>query len=122
MRPVTSYRTDFIEPLTGAFVRIEWTDEPGPDPVAAWRNQAQNFAVQQAGYQELRIEATTFKGHNAAEWEFRSLDKGIVRHALDIGMVTGRYGAALFAAAPETRWQSLQTTLDTFRASFQPPM
>ena len=122
VRPVTSYRTDFIEPLTGAFVRIEWTDEPGSDPVTAWRNQAQNFALRQTGYQELRIEPTIFKGHNAAEWEFRSLDKGIVRHALDIGMVTGRYGAALFATAPEARWQSLQTTLDTFRATFEPPI
>jgi len=120
VQPVTAYRTDFIEPRTGAFVRIEWTAEPGPDPVAAWRNQAQNFA-RQIGYQELRIEPSIFKGYNAAEWEFRYVDKGIVRHALDIGMVTGRYGAALFATAPDTRWQSLQTTLDTFRATFEPP-
>ena len=122
VRPVTAYRTDFIEPLTGAFVRIEWTNEPGSDPVAAWRNQAQNFALRQPGYQELRIEPTIFKGHTAAEWEFRSLDNGVLRHALDIGIVTGRYGAALFASAPETRWQGIQASLDIFRATFEPPI
>jgi eukaryotic-like serine/threonine-protein kinase len=121
IRPVTAYRTDFVDPASSAFIRVEWTDEPGPDPVEAWRSQARTFAAQQQGYEELRIAPAVFKGHPSAEWEFRYLDRGVLRHALDLGMVTGRYGAALFAVAPETNWPQLQTLLTTFRATFEPP-
>jgi eukaryotic-like serine/threonine-protein kinase len=121
IRPVTAYRTDFVDPASSTFIRVEWTDKPGPDPVEAWRNQARTFAAQQQGYEELRIAPAVFKGHPSAEWEFRYLDRGVLRHALDLGMVTGRYGAALFAVAPETNWPQLQTLLNTFRATFEPP-
>ena len=121
VRPVTAYRTDFVDPASSAFVRVEWTDKPGPDPLEAWRNQARTFAAQQQGYEELRIEPAVFKGHPSAEWEFRYVDRGVSRHALDIGMVTGRYGAALFAVAPETTWPQLQVLLVVFRATFEPP-
>jgi eukaryotic-like serine/threonine-protein kinase len=121
IRPLTPYRTDFIDPASGAFIRVEWTDQPGPDPVEAWRAQARLFAERQAGYEELRIDAAAFKGYKAAEWEFRYLERGALRHALDIGLITGRYGAALFAVAPEPMWQGFQATLDNFRTSFEPP-
>ena len=121
IRTVTAYRTDFVDPASSAFVRIEWTDKPGPDPVEAWRSQARSFAAQQQGYEELRIDPATFKGYPAAEWEFRYLDRGALRHALDLGMITGRYGAALFAVSSEATWQQLQPVLSTFRASFDPP-
>ena len=121
IRSVTEYRTDFVDPASSAFVRVEWTDKPGPDPVEAWRNQARSFAANQQGYEELRIAPTVFKGHRSAEWEFRYLDRGVLRHALDLGMVTGRYGAALFAVAPEANWPQLQGLLNTFRATFEPP-
>lgn len=81
---VTAYRTDFVDPASSAFVRIEWTDKPGPDPVEAWRTQARSFAAQQQGYEELRIDPATFKGYRSAEWEFRYLDRGAIRHALDL--------------------------------------
>jgi eukaryotic-like serine/threonine-protein kinase len=122
IRPVTPYRTDFVDPASGAFIRIEWTDQPGPDPVEAWRAQARLFEGRVAAYEELRIDPATFKGHKAAEWEFRYLERGALRHALDIGLITGRYGAALFAVAPEPLWQSFQATLEHFRTSFEPPV
>jgi hypothetical protein len=121
VRPVTAYRTDFVDPASNTFVRVEWTDQPGPDPVEAWRSQSRSFAARQPGYEELRIEPAFFKGHRAAEWEFRYSDRGVLRHALDLGMVTGRYGAALFAVTPESNWSQFQRVLDTFRNSFEPP-
>ena len=119
---MTSFRTDFVDPSSSAFVRVEWTDAPGPDPLEAWRSQASTFSAHQQGYQELRLERTDFKGHRAAEWEFRYLDKGVLRHAIDIGMVTGRYGAAVFAVGPETVWPDVESHLGGFLASFQPPV
>jgi hypothetical protein len=93
----------------------------GADPVEAWRSQAASFADRQPGYEELRLVPAVFKGHRAAEWEFRFLERDVRRHALDLGMVTGRYGAALFAVADETNWRQLVNLLDTFRATFEPP-
>ena len=36
--PVAANRTDFRDPATGAFVRVEWTDTPGADAAGAWRD------------------------------------------------------------------------------------
>ncbi len=116
-----STRTDFTDPETGALVRVDWTDEPGDDPVAAWESLARSFAKDHGGYEQIRIEPIAFHGLDAAVWEFTFDDGDGVRHALDIGMVTGSYGFALFFQAPAGEWDALQPIFQQFQDSFVPP-
>jgi serine/threonine protein kinase len=119
--PLDETRTDFRDPRTGALVRVDWTDQPGPDPVAAWESYSQDFAADHDGYEEIRIDPAEFQGYEAAEWEFTFVSGGTTLHALDLGFVTGDHGFALFFQAPEDEWADVQDEFETFKASFRAP-
>jgi hypothetical protein len=119
VRAVDDTRVDFVDPITGSYMRVDWVQPPGESAVGAWRAYAPRFAAENPGYQEIRIEATTFRGLEAAEWEFRYGEGGRL-HAVDLGMISGRYGFALNFQTPESEWQALQPIRRGFEGSFQP--
>jgi hypothetical protein len=110
-------RVDFRDPSTGAYLRVDWVRPPGSSPVAAWEEQSRSFAARYGDYRELRIEATTFKGMRAAEWEFTYAGQ----HAIDLGFVTDAYGFALNFQTPAGSWDELQPWFERFKDSFAAP-
>ena len=84
-------RTDFRDPATGAFVRVDWTDSPGDDAVAAWESDAEALAA--VGMQ----------------------------HSMEVVTVSDQFGLALFFQAPADQWEPLQPVFTRFRDSFTPP-
>jgi hypothetical protein len=113
--------TDFRDPETGTYLRVDWTDAPGPDPVAAWEEQADGFSSRHANYEEIQIEPATFQGYEAAIWEFTYSEGGANLHALDLGFVTGNYGFALLFQTHEQNWDASQELFDQFKESFKAP-
>ena len=99
--PRTDTITDFRDPATGSYLRVDWTDTPKDDPAQDWREQAVVFARNHANYQELGIEPTTYRDYNAAMWEF-TYGSGTTVHATNLGFVTGGRGYALLFQAPRT--------------------
>jgi eukaryotic-like serine/threonine-protein kinase len=112
---------DFRDPETGTYLRVAATDTPGPSPVGAWRAQAQDFSASHANYQEIRIDPATYKGYEAAKWEFTYTEGGVDLHALDLGFVTDEYGFALYFQTHAERWDESQTLWVLLKASFKPP-
>jgi serine/threonine protein kinase len=113
---------DIEDPAAGGtYLRIDWTDSPGPSPLAAWEAQAESFAARHDNYEEIQIEPTTFKGFEAAIWEFTYSDGGVDLHAADIGFVTDDYGFALFWQTQAEAWEDSRDLFQAFQASFQPP-
>jgi eukaryotic-like serine/threonine-protein kinase len=113
--------TDFIDPETGAYLRVDWTDDPGPDPVAAWESLAEDFAADHDGYREIRIEPATYQGFEAGVWEFTFVEDGTRLRGLDLGFVTGDHGFALFFRSDAESWQDFRDERAAFQASFRPP-
>lgn len=120
VRPTgASYRTDFVDPASGAFLRIEWTSTPKDDVVQDWRVQAARFGARNPSYEEIRIEAVTYRDYDAALWEFRH-DDGETLHTGNIGLVTGGKGYALMFRAPESRWADSEPLVEQFKQAFSP--
>jgi hypothetical protein len=117
--PKTDTITDFRDPATGSYLRVDWTDTPKDDPVQDWREQAVFFARNHDNYQELGIGATTYRDYNAAVWEF-TYGSGTTVHAANLGFVTGGRGYALLFQTPEVIWVSSQGLSQQFRAAFRP--
>jgi hypothetical protein len=115
--PLDGTRTDITDPGTGTYLRVDWTDKPGPSPEGAWESLSRSFGARHEAYQEIRIEPTTYKGFDAALWEYAYTSGGARLHAVNLGMVTGRYGFALNFQAAESRWAEFEA----FKASFQVP-
>ena len=114
-------RTDIVDPDTGSYLRLDWTDSPGPSPEAAWESLSKSFGARHDQYEEIRIEPTTYKGFDAAEWEYAYTDGGARLHAVDLGFVTTTHGFALNFQTHEERWDDSQDVFDAFKASFAVP-
>jgi hypothetical protein len=120
---VNSSMTDFRDPDSSTYLRVDWTDTPGDSPVAAWDSLEDSFAESHDDYHGLGITATTYKGMDAATWEFDYTEGGAKLHAIDLGFVTKdrSYGFALFFQTLEQDWDSSQDIFEAFKASFEPP-
>ncbi|MDQ4126332.1 MAG: hypothetical protein M3134_12165, partial [Actinomycetota bacterium] len=120
VEPLGDTRTDFRDPETGAYLRMDWTPTPGDDPLAPWEAQSDSFAARYDGYEVLRLEETTFQGYPAAVWEFTYVDGGAELHAVDIGVVTDTYGYALNFQTRAEDWEEMQPLFEAIQESFVP--
>lgn len=114
-------RTDFRKPGSATYLRVDWVKPPGPSPEGAWEEFAPKFAAKHPGYQEIRIDPTTFRGWDAAEWEFTYPAGGGRAHAIDLGFVVPGYGFALNFQTADSQWEAEQETFEGFKAAFTPP-
>jgi eukaryotic-like serine/threonine-protein kinase len=113
---------DFRDPNTGTYLRVEWTTSPGPSPEGAWETLAASFSASHSGYEEIGITPTTYKGHDAAVWEFQYTEGGARLHAADLGFVIGdEYGFALYFQTREENWASSQQLFEQLKSAFKPP-
>ena len=114
-QPGRAGSTDFVDPATGDYLRVDSVSNPGDDPVAAWEASSQNFANRYDDYEELSIEATTFRGYEAAIWEYTY--QGL--HATNLGIVTPGRGYALNFQTGASRWEDRQDIREAFESSFR---
>jgi len=113
--------TDFRDPDTGAYLRVDHIQPPGPSPEGAWTELEKSFSAENANYHRIRIEPTSYAGFRAAVWEFTYTSGGADLHVADLGFVTPRYGFALYFQARAADWDRLQPTLQAFKDSFKAP-
>ena len=113
--------TDFRDPDSGAYLRVDHRQPPGPSPEGAWYEFEPRFAAENANYRRLQITPTTYKGYRAAIWEFTYTGRGAELHAVDLGFIAGDYGFALNFQTPAGDWERLQPVFEAFKASFEAP-
>jgi eukaryotic-like serine/threonine-protein kinase len=113
--------TDIRDPRSATYLRIDYTTAPGPSPVQAWLDFEPTFAAENPNYERIQITPTTFKGYDAALWEFTYTGLGTDLHAADLGFVTGPHGFALNFQTRAEDWDRMQDVFEAFQASFQPP-
>lgn len=120
VREDTGNRIDLVDPDTGAYLRLDWTDDPKPDPEADWERQSEAFAESHEGYEEIRIEPVDYRDYDAAMWEYEYAEGGDRFHAYNLGFVAGDRGYALNYQTPASTWDEMRDLFEGFRSSFQP--
>ena len=113
--------TDFRDPDTGAYLRVDHVQPPGPSPEGAWYDLEKTFSSENANYNRIRIDPTTYAGYRAAVWEFTYTDGGADLHVADLGFITPHYGFALYFQTKTGDWDRMQPTLQAFKDSFKAP-
>jgi len=115
-------RTDFTEPDTGRFLRVDQTQDPQPDPVADWENQEASVSQRLPGYELIGIESVAYRDYDAADWEFTwDPEEGQPLHVLNRNLITGPDQAyALYWNTPDERWEESLPVFETFAETFQP--
>ncbi len=113
--------TDFVDPDTGTYLRVDWTDDPGPSPEAAWEQQSDAFAQTHDDYVEIRIDPTVYQDFDAAMWEYSYREGDAVLRAYNLGFVTPDYGFALNFQTRSENWDESQPLFERFQEVFQVP-
>ena len=113
--------TDFRDPATGAYLRVDHIEPPGPSPEGAWFELEKSFAAENDNYERIRIEPTTYNGYRAGIWEFTYTSGGAQLHVVDLGFITPRYGFALYFQTRAGDWDRMQPTFQAFKDSFKAP-
>jgi serine/threonine protein kinase len=113
--------TDFRDPETGAYLRVDHVQPPKPSPEAAWQELEPRFAAENTNYRRIRIEPTTYAGSKAALWEFTYTSGGAELHVGDLGFITPSYGFALYFQTRAGDWDGLQPVFQAFKESFKAP-
>jgi hypothetical protein len=122
---VTSSNADevrFTGPMPGDVILVAWTDQPKADALTDWEAQSAAKASTDPTYQQISIQRVSYRGWNAADWEFINSYDGQPTQVLDRGFVVkpGALGYAIeiygpvsgFAAEREALWDGLTATFE----------
>jgi hypothetical protein len=108
------------EPGGRAYLMIDQTTTPQPDALRDWQAQEASAPSRFPGYHRLRLARVSYKGWDAADWEFTWTPSSGALHVLNRNIRVNDHRAyALYWSVPSERWQELRPSFDTIAASFR---
>ncbi len=112
--------TDFRDPRTGTYLRIDHQSPPESTPDGPWYALEKSFAAANPGYRRISITRTVFHGYPAATWEYTYGSSGNQLHAIDLGLIAGNFGFGFNFQTTDATWSNQQSLLHSLEAAFQP--
>ena len=113
--------TDFRHPASAAALRVVAQESTARSAEQAWLELEQRFKQEQPSYRRIRLEPKSFRGFDAAEWEFVYTKAEVDLHNLDLGVVTGRHAFALNFESRAMNWAAVEPFFERFVSSFRLP-
>jgi serine/threonine protein kinase len=106
---------------SGIFLLIDQSDQPRPDPLADWRQQAASRQSSYPGYHLILLRAVRYtQAEKAADWEFTYDRNGVMVQVLNRNILANaQHAYALYWSTPASEWDAdyhfFQVFADTFR-------
>jgi eukaryotic-like serine/threonine-protein kinase len=107
---------------SGIFLLIDQSDQPKPNPLADWRQQAANRQGSYPGYHLILLRAVRYsQAEKAADWEFTYDRNGVMVHVLNRNILANaRHAYALYWSTPASDWNAYYHYFLVFAATFRP--
>jgi hypothetical protein len=107
---------------SGIFLLIDQSDQPKPDPLADWQQQAANRGSSYPNYHLIRLQAVVYaQAERAADWEFSYDRNGIEVQVLNRNVLANaRHAYALYWSTPVSDWTAYYHFFQAFAATFRP--
>jgi hypothetical protein len=104
------------------FLFIQQSDDPQPDPLADWEQQAANRASSYPDYHLIRLQAVVYaQAEKAADWEFTYDSDGVPVQVLNRNVLANAHHAyALYWSTPVSDWTAYYRYFEAFAATFRP--
>jgi serine/threonine protein kinase len=104
------------------FLLIDQSDQPKPNALADWQQQAANRAGSYPGYHLIRLQSVSYpQAEQAADWEFTYDRGGVTVHILNRNILANAHHAyALYWSVPEAQWSAYYRYFQAFAATFRP--
>jgi hypothetical protein len=103
------------------FVRYGATTAPTGDLTASLAAGARAKGSRiGTGYQQIQLVATTFHGDRAADWEFRFVRTGVLRHVLARYWIVGDTEFFVYVSATDAGWSDTAPAFQAMTNAAQP--
>ncbi|WP_258904545.1 hypothetical protein [Actinokineospora sp. UTMC 2448] len=116
--PGSVQATDPADP--GRFVRYGGAPPPSASLNESHVDYARAFGAAKPGYRAIRLDAVTYRGMAAVEWEFAHAIDGGTRHAKSLYWRVDGIEFFIYAAAPAERWAETEPIYRTMMANSTP--
>jgi hypothetical protein len=107
---------------SGIFLLIDQSDQPKPNPLADWQQQAANRQGTYPGYHLILLRAVRYtQAEKAADWEFTYDRNGVTVQVLNRNILANaRHAYALYWSTPASDWNAYYHYFQVFAATFRP--
>ena len=107
---------------SGIFLLIDQSDQPKPNPLADWRQQAANRQGSYPGYHLILLREVRYtQAEKAADWEFTYNRNGIMVRVLNRNILANaQHAYALYWSTPVSDWDASYHFFQIFAATFRP--
>ena len=107
---------------SGIFLLIDQSDQPQPNALADWKQQAAARQDSYPGYHLLRLQSVSYpQAEQAADWEFTYDRDNIPVHILSRNVLANATHAyALYWSTPASDWSADYHYFQAFAATFRP--
>jgi hypothetical protein len=107
---------------SGIFLLIDQSDQPKPNPLADWRQQAANRQGSYPGYHLILLREVRYpQAEKAADWEFTYNRNGVMVQVLNRNILANaQHAYALYWSTPVSDWDAFYHYFQVFAATFRP--
>src|SRR5689334_13009795 len=107
---------------SGIFLLIDQSDQPRPDPLADWRQQAAARQGTYPGYHLTLLKAVRYpQAEKAADWEFTYDRNGVTVQVLNRNILANaQHAYALYWSTPASDWDASYHFFQVFADTFSP--
>jgi hypothetical protein len=112
-----------VDPVnSGIFLLIDQSDQPKPNPLADWEQQAANRQGTYPGYHLILLRAVRYtQAEKAADWEFTYDRNGVMVQVLNRNILANaQHAYALYWSTPVGDWNAYYHFFQVFAATFRP--
>jgi len=108
----------------GFLLKVEWNTDPKADALADWRRQAAEKTAKDPSYHQISIRQVTYRGYNAADWQFTNIPVAVRVHVIDRGFIVRprQLAYAIDLSGPARQWRAVYAKIwQPLVRSFRPP-
>ena len=97
----------------GFVLVVAWNTHPQADALADWQQQAAGKAASDPSYRQISIRRVSYRGYNAADWQFTNVDQGIRIRIIDRGFIVrpGQLAYAIELYGPASQWRAVYASI-----------
>jgi hypothetical protein len=108
----------------GGFVLVvAWSPHSHADALADWQQQAAEKAAADSSYRQISIRRVSYRGYNAADWQFTDIYQGVRVRVIDRTFIVrpGQLSYAIELYGPVSRWPAVYAGIwQPVMTSFEP--
>jgi hypothetical protein len=119
----TPGKVQFTGAPGGFALVVEWSTDPQADALADWQQQSAEMAAAVPSYRQISVAGVSYRGYNAADWQFTDIYQGVRIRAIDRTFIVrpGQLAYAIELSGPADQWPTVYASMwQRLVTSFQP--